>query len=298
MVVFGGDLGGHLVCWNGQSRHLYGTISNCRDCSVLYYDGGNVHMLFFLRWHHDCENVHEGGFYTRHGSSLVLPYTMNILYTTLWISIFLQIVTGILNLVVLINPIDPSLTLIRHLLFGEFAVQVVEASFYVYWASKFSEIENITPKRYFDWMLTTPTMLITLILYSVYLGHKESDMDVSRLKAVDLLRENWCIISLVVLLNASMLLCGYLGEIHKLPQTMSVIMGFIPFFIMYAIIYYTISIQSREGMVILYYFLFFWSLYGIAALCSYTVKNTMYNILDIFAKNFFGIFLMYVIYYS
>jgi hypothetical protein len=221
---------------------------------------------------------------------------MNILYATLWISIFLQVLVGILNLVVLINPIHPSLTLIRHLLFGEFAVQVVEASFYVYWASNFSTIENITPKRYFDWMLTTPTMLITLMLYSIYLGYKETNKDASTLKAFDLLQEHWVTISQVVILNATMLVCGYLGEIHKLPVTVSVGLGFIPFFIMYAIIYHTFSVQSREGMIIFYYFLFFWSLYGVAALCSYTVKNTMYNVLDIFAKNFFGFFLMYVIY--
>jgi hypothetical protein len=28
---------------------------------------------------------------------------------------------------------------------------------------------------------------------------------------------------------------------------------------------------------------------------SYTVKNTGYNILDIFAKNFFGVFLAYIV---
>jgi bacteriorhodopsin len=36
--------------------------------------------------------------------------------------------------------------------------------------------------------------------------------------------------------------------------------------------------------------------YGIAALLPYNVKNAMYNILDLFAKNFFGIFLAYVLY--
>jgi bacteriorhodopsin len=187
---------------------------------------------------------------------------------------------------------------IWQLLLGEFIVQVVEASFYLYWAAKFSEIKNITPKRYFDWMFTTPTMLITLMLYSIYLGYKETEKDVSKLNALDLMREHWVTISQVVVLNASMLVFGYLGEIHKLPVNVSVGLGFIPFFMMYAIIYQSFSIQSKEGLVLFYYFLFFWSLYGVAALCSYTVKNTMYNVLDIFSKNFFGFFLMYVIYAS
>jgi hypothetical protein len=28
---------------------------------------------------------------------------------------------------------------------------------------------------------------------------------------------------------------------------------------------------------------------------SYTIKNTGYNILDVFAKNFFGLFLAYIV---
>jgi bacteriorhodopsin len=39
-----------------------------------------------------------------------------------------------------------------------------------------------------------------------------------------------------------------------------------------------------------------WAIYGVAAVLPYHIKNTMYNILDIFAKNFFGIFLSYVLY--
>jgi len=31
---------------------------------------------------------------------------------------------------------------------------------------------------------------------------------------------------------------------------------------------------------------------------SYEVKNIMYNILDLFAKNFFGLFLAYVLIYK
>jgi bacteriorhodopsin len=39
----------------------------------------------------------------------------------------------------------------------------------------------------------------------------------------------------------------------------------------------------------------FWSLYGIVAMLPYTLKNTIYNVLDLFAKNFFGLFLSYLI---
>ena len=45
-----------------------------------------------------------------------------------------------------------------------------------------------------------------------------------------------------------------------------------------------------------WYFFFFWSLYGVVAVLPYYVKNSFYNILDLFAKNFFGIFLSYIIF--
>jgi hypothetical protein len=44
-----------------------------------------------------------------------------------------------------------------------------------------------------------------------------------------------------------------------------------------------------------WFFLITWSLYGIAALLEYNNKNTMYNILDLVAKNFLGIFLVYIL---
>lgn len=220
---------------------------------------------------------------------------MNIVFTTLWLSIFLQVFTGLLDLVVLLQPVEPHLTLLKQLLFGELVVQVVEASFYIYWALRFKDIANITPTRYLDWMLTTPTMLITLILYSIYLGHKAEGKDTSTLDALDLMYTHRVVLGQVVGLNALMLLFGYLGELRKLPVTISVALGFIPFLLYYALIYREFSSQSPEGISIFYYFFVFWAFYGVAALCPYTIKNSMYNMLDIFAKNFFGLFLVYVL---
>ena len=39
-----------------------------------------------------------------------------------------------------------------------------------------------------------------------------------------------------------------------------------------------------------------WSIYGIAALFNFKIKNAFYNILDIFSKNFYGLFLAYLVY--
>ena len=36
-----------------------------------------------------------------------------------------------------------------------------------------------------------------------------------------------------------------------------------------------------------------WAIYGIAAIMEPSTKNTMFNILDILAKNFMGLYLYY-----
>ena len=60
-------------------------------------------------------------------------------------------------------------------------------------------------------------------------------------------------------------------------------------------IYVNYATQSKTGWKLFLYFFFFWSLYGVAALFPYDIKNSFYNILDLFAKNFFGLFLSYLI---
>jgi bacteriorhodopsin len=92
-----------------------------------------------------------------------------------------------------------------------------------------------------------------------------------------------------------MLLFGYLGEISVIPVLLGVTLGFIPFLIYYYIIYKNYALLSDDGFKIFLYFFIFWLLYGVAAVFPYNIKNTCYNILDLFAKNFFGIFLTYLI---
>jgi len=55
----------------------------------------------------------------------------------------------------------------------ELFVQLIEGVFYIWLAFNFLTLTNITPKRYFDWMITTPTMLINLMFYKTYGFFKE-----------------------------------------------------------------------------------------------------------------------------
>jgi hypothetical protein len=220
--------------------------------------------------------------------------TKYIFYITLVISIIVQIITGIIEVGAFFVKVPTIYTIIRQLLLIELVVQVIESSFYVWLAYNFTKVLNVTPKRYIDWFITTPTMLITLIVYLIYLTKKEENKT-NELDFFTLLKENSNIIVPVVLLNWLMLLFGYLGEMKVIPVLLGVFLGFIPFLLYYYLIYVNYVTQNSSGYLLFWYFFFFWSLYGFVAVLPYYVKNSFYNILDLFAKNFFGIFLSYII---
>ena len=221
--------------------------------------------------------------------------TKYIFYISLVFSIIVQIITGIIELGTFFVKVPTSYLIIRELLILELVVQFFEGMFYFWLAYNFTEVLNITPKRYIDWCITTPTMLITLMVYLIYLNKKEENKT-NELDFLTLLKDNSNIFIPVVFLNWIMLLFGYLGEMKIIPVLLGVLLGFIPFLIYYYIIYVNYVTQKGSGNLLFWYFLFFWSLYGFAAVLPYYIKNSFYNILDLFAKNFFGIFLSYIIF--
>ena len=216
-------------------------------------------------------------------------------HITLILSVIVQFVTGILEIGTLFVKVDTPYMIIKQLLFLEVSVQIVEGLFYVWLLFNFNEVSNVTPKRYIDWFITTPTMLITLITYLIFLKHIERGDDTSNLTLFNVLLENSSTISYIIYLNWLMLLFGYLGEAKIINTLTGVVLGFVPFLIYYYTIYISYVNQSELGLKLFWYFFFFWSLYGLVAFLPYYTKNAFYNILDLFAKNFFGLFLTYII---
>jgi hypothetical protein len=215
-------------------------------------------------------------------------------YITLVISIIVQIISGILDIIAFFVKVPTMYSIIRQLLILELIVQFFEGMFYVWLAYNFTKVLNVTPKRYIDWVITTPTMLITLIIYLIYLN-KKVENKTNELEFFTLLKDNANTVIPVVFLNWLMLLFGYLGEMRIIPVLMGVILGFIPFLMYYYIIYVNYVNQNTNGYLLFWYFFFFWSLYGVVAVLPYYIKNAFYNILDLFSKNFFGLFLSYII---
>ena len=214
---------------------------------------------------------------------------------TLIISIVVQIFTFLISIQGIFTEIPVAYYLIKDLFLLELFVQLIEGVFYIWLAFNFLKLTNITPKRYFDWILTTPTMLITLISYLIFINAKETNQT-QGLTLYSILTSNYNVIIPILLLNWAMLFFGYLGEIKVIPVLYSIILGFIPFIIYYYMIYSNFVQTNNNGYIFFLYFLFFWSLYGFVAALPYYAKNILYNILDLFAKNFFGLFLAYIIY--
>ena len=222
--------------------------------------------------------------------------TKSFFYSTLVASVIVQIITGIIEITVAFSSVSPEFNIIRQLLFLEIAVQAIEGLFYVWLLLNFTSVINVTPKRYIDWTITTPTMLVTLIFYLIFLERREKKEDTTGLNFFDLVIKNGNIISNIFILNWAMLFFGYLGEMNVISTLTGVLLGFVPFLLYYYIIYQKYAVESSlTGIKIFWYFFIFWSLYGVVALLPYYLKNGIYNILDLFAKNFFGLFLSYII---
>ena len=220
--------------------------------------------------------------------------TLNI-YTSLIASIIVQIITGIIEVNSLFIRVPLKFLFLKQIMLLEVFTQFIEGLFYIHWLYNFHNIINVTPRRYFDWIITTPTMLISLIFYLIFLEYKDNNKS-DKLNFFKLFNKEFYTIITVLLLNWAMLLFGYLGEISAIPLLLGVLLGFIPFLIYYYIIYKKYALLSNDGLKIYIYFLFFWSLYGIVAVLPYKIKNMCYNILDLFSKNFFGLFLSYLLF--
>jgi len=205
-------------------------------------------------------------------------------YSSLILSIILQIITGIIEFASLFIKVPPRFLILKQMMVLEVIVQFIEGVFYIYWLYNFKTIKNITPKRYLDWTITTPVMLINLIFYMIFL-RTNTELDFLNVFS----REFYTIIP-ILMLNWLMLLFGYLGEVKAIPVMLGVGLGFIPFLIYYYLIY-----KNYGSNQLFYYFFIIWSLYGVVAVLPYKTKNMCYNILDLFSKNFFGIFLTYLI---
>ena len=151
----------------------------------------------------------------------------------------------------------------------------------------------MTSRRYFDWFITTPIMLISTIIFMEYKRKKENNEDT--LYFWDFIKNNKKNIILIVSLNFLMLLMGILSEAGIIDMKYGISLGFLFFIGSFYIIYENYAKYTENGKKLFVFLFGVWSLYGFAAVLPVVPKNTCYNILDIVAKNFYGLFIYHYI---
>jgi bacteriorhodopsin len=210
------------------------------------------------------------------------------LYDSAYFSLIFQFIVGLINIYGLNIDVPDDKQIFKDILQLEFGVQIIEFIFYSWMIINFELIKNITPYRYLDWIITTPTMLITLIAYL-------SNKDNSNLK--EYVSKNKVFIFKMVTLNIAMMLFGLAGELNYMDYNTSIIIGFIPFIYYFKMIYdkYIITNTDNNKTRLYWFFFIIWTMYGVAAFLPYELKNISYNILDLFSKNLFSLFLVVII---
>jgi len=211
-------------------------------------------------------------------------------------SLFIQIVTLLLNLFAFFIPVDKWDFALKKILGLETAVQIVELIFYNWYRGQLlGNGFDVTQFRYYDWFVTTPTMLFSTASYYGYLDAKEQPGK-EPFSLAKFFQEHSYWIWLMLFCNAMMLLFGYLQEIGAVSIVWSSLCGDISLLGSFGILYKQFVSKTPQQQGLFYFMFSVWSLYGVAAMLQSREKNIMYNVLDIFAKNFYGLFLGYLIF--
>jgi len=194
----------------------------------------------------------------------------------------LLLTTGTITFIEALRTTIPS---VRHVMNLETCISIIAGYFYSIFDQKIEEFNkadipidwaNITMMRYTDWAITTPMMLIVL---SLVLGQNTNTPI------------HLPVMLFIILMNYLMLYIGYLGEVGQMVRLTAMILGFIPFIIMFWTIFMTFI---KPKYVFANYALFsvfvsIWALYGVVYMFNEEYKNIAMNILDCTAKCFVGL---------
>ena len=208
----------------------------------------------------------------------------DILKKSFYITYVLLLTTGTITFIEAIRTNNDQF---RHILNLETCISVIAGYFYSVFLIKVENYkdntfnwEEISKIRYIDWLITTPVMLLVLCLV---LGMDKNNKN----NGINIFKY-----LVIIALNFTMLMFGYLGEIGKISRLVSFIFGFIPFFIMFYYIYKNfIDVPKHNSMNnwLFTFYIIIWSIYGFVFLLPEQLKNIMTNVLDLISKCFVGI---------
>lgn len=181
--------------------------------------------------------------------------------------------------ITLIEAIRTPFVHVRHIMNLETTVSLVAGLVYGYFNTEAQkenpDLKNIGQIRYVDWMITTPLILLVILLFY---NPKASSIDYKAFSGV-------------LALNAGMLGSGYLGEVGTLTKVQGSALGFVFYAALLALMY-TCCIPKGSNLVVFSIFAVIWSLYGVVYMIQdEDTKNTAYNFLDMTSKALFGVVL-------
>ena len=179
--------------------------------------------------------------------------------------------------ITLVEALRTKSTTVRHIMNLETTISIVAGLTYGLFLDKIKDstvnLNEITQLRYVDWSITTPMILLALVLF--YNPGKSIDYR-SYLT--------------LVLLNAGMLGSGYLGETGTVSKAMGSGVGFL-FFAALLFFINSCCLPRGSSMVVFILFSIIWTFYVFAYMLDEENKNISYNILDVISKALFGIVL-------
>ena len=199
---------------------------------------------------------------------------------TFYFTYVLLITTGTITFIEALATKDPT---IRHIMNLETCISIIAGYFYSQFVNKVTtanggviNYKEINDMRYNDWFITTPLMILALMIALSY-NNKQSIHVGTYVSAV--------------LLNFGMLYTGYIGDKGTISKTAGCVGGFAFFAALFALIYFTFVKGSSNtfNFVLFGIYLVIWGLYGFVYLLDEENKNIMYNILDVIAKCFVGL---------
>lgn len=165
-----------------------------------------------------------------------------------------------------------------------------------------------TGARYYDWAITTPVMLITLMFFALW----ESDRCLTTLNIVE--NERGTYLGIIIVFDWIMLLYGYayanknvtlMGVFDYVPVRLlgfrdnaGIYLGWVPFLISFTPLFIMMGTEKFKlgGILSISVSFVAWALYGVVAVMAFfhsTLSeedaNTAYNVLDIVSKNVLGV---------
>lgn len=172
-----------------------------------------------------------------------------IVKNTMIFSFLIQIITLIIGIFAQFIKVPRHKYILKDALLLENIVQFIEAIFYLWFIYFYKENVDkidIAKYRYYDWFLTTPTMILSVIIYF----HYNNSSKKIYYNMITFFKQDFRKILELWFYNFNMLIIGYLQEINIISILLSTLIGFYFFGLLFYKMFKYYVVQNKK---IIYY---------------------------------------------